>query len=186
MKQPAIHPYMGAYTTMNALYRGQDEQVVEDFYWYLLHSSAAQSFPEGIYYGDRTAWGETIPHVTGAANYAILLRHMLIHEAGDELHLLAAVPDWWLENGREIRIERAPTHFGEVSLVVRGTPAGVRVEWRGPGRQTPRRVFIHLPDSRPLVEKIRGVNVANRPAQSKRWDFESVVRLYEKTAPPLY
>ena len=186
MEKPAIHPYMGAYTTMNALHRGQDAQVVEDFYWYLLHSSAAQSFPEGIYYRDRTAWGETIPHVTGAANYAILLRHMLIHEAGDELHLLRAVPDWWLEDGREIRVERAPTHFGEVSLVVRGTAAGVDVEWRGPSRQKPRAIVLHLPESRRLAFRINGVNVVYRPPQAKRWDFETVVGLYEKTAPPLF
>ncbi len=62
----AIHPYMGAYTTMTDLVRGQHEQVVEDFYWYLLHSTAAHAFPEGIYYKKRTAWCDTIPHVTGA------------------------------------------------------------------------------------------------------------------------
>jgi len=84
----AIHPYMGAYTTMTDL-RGEHEQVVEDFYWYLLHSTAAHAFPEGIYYKKRMAWSHTIPHVTGACNYAIMLRHMLVHEAGEELHLLA-------------------------------------------------------------------------------------------------
>jgi hypothetical protein len=46
---PVIHPYMGAYTTMADLIRNNDEQVVEDFYWYLLHSTAAHAFPEGIY-----------------------------------------------------------------------------------------------------------------------------------------
>ena len=112
---------MGAYTTMADLIRGHHEQVVEDFYWYLLHSTAAHAFPEGIYHHRRYAWSETIPHVTGACNYAILLRHMLVHEQGDELHLLPAVPDWWLEAGREIRVERLPTHFGEIGLTVRGT-----------------------------------------------------------------
>jgi dienelactone hydrolase len=186
MKRPAIHPYMGAYTTMNALDRREDEQVAEDFYWYLLHSTAAQGFPEGVYYLDRTAWGETIPHVTGAANYALLLRHMLIHEAGDELHLLSTVPDWWFEEGREIRIERAPTHFGEVSLIVRGTPSGVNVEWSGPARRTPQAVILHLPETRRLAAELGGVKVVYRPAQIKRWDFETVVGLYEKTAPPLF
>jgi hypothetical protein len=27
---------------------------------------------------------------------------MLVHEDGDILHLLPAVPDWWLGEGREI------------------------------------------------------------------------------------
>ncbi len=46
---PAIHPYMSAYTTMASLRRGDHAQVVEDFYWYLLHSTAAHAFPEGIF-----------------------------------------------------------------------------------------------------------------------------------------
>ncbi|NQT17753.1 MAG: hypothetical protein HQ582_33665 [Planctomycetes bacterium] len=125
----AIHPYMGAYTVMASLVRGEHEQVVEDFYWYLLHSTAAHAFPEGIFYKRRFAWSNTIPHVTGASNYALMLRHMLVHERPDELHLLSAVPNWWLAEGQEIRVERAPTHFGQVSFVVRGTAAGVQVDF---------------------------------------------------------
>jgi hypothetical protein len=183
--KPAIHPYMGAYTTMNDLRRGLDEQVVEDFYWYLLHSAATHAFPEGIYFQERTAWGETIPHVTGASNYALLLRHMLIDEIGDELHLLPAVPDWWLGEGKEIRLESAPTHFGMVSLVVRGTASGIRVEFKPPQREQPKKIILHLPHSRPLAEKLKGVKVIYRPDQKKRWDFESVVRLYNEKAAPL-
>ena len=102
----AIHPYMSAYTTMASLVRGDHEQVVEDFYWYLLHSTATHAFPEGIMFLQRTAWGDTIPHAS-AANYAIMLRHMLVHEHGDELHLLSAVPDWWLGPGQEIVVQGA-------------------------------------------------------------------------------
>jgi hypothetical protein len=181
----AIHPYMGAYTTMNDLCRSQDEQVVEDFYWYLLHSTAAHAFPEGVYYQEGTAWGETIPHATGASNYALLLRHMLVHESGDELHLLPAVPDWWLGEGKEIRIERAPTHFGVMSLIVRGTTSGVKVDFTPPQRERPKKIFLHLPKSRPLEWKAQDLKVVYRPDQKKRWDFETVVRLYNEKAPPL-
>ena len=180
----AIHPYMGAYTTMADLVRGNDEKVVEDFYWYLLHSTAAHAFPEGIYYERRYAWGETIPHVTGACNYAIMLRHMLVHEEGDELHLLKAVPDWWLADGEEIRVERLPTHFGPMNLVVRGTARGVRVDFDPPKRNPPKRIVLHLPKSRPLVGKLDGVDVVARADQKKRWDFPTVVSLYKQSDPP--
>jgi hypothetical protein len=50
-----------------------------------------------------------------ASNYAILLRHMLVDEQGDELHLLPAVPDGWLDEGRTITVQRLPTHFGELA-----------------------------------------------------------------------
>ncbi|MBI5705577.1 MAG: discoidin domain-containing protein, partial [Armatimonadetes bacterium] len=183
--EPVIHPYMGAYTTMTDLVRGKDEQVVEDFYWYLLHSTAAHAFPEGVYYMRRFAWGDTIPHVTGAGNYAIMLRHMLVHEAGDELHLLSAVPDWWLAKGEEIRIERLPTHFGEMGLTVRGTAKGVEVDFSPPKRNPPKRIVLHLPTSRPWVNRMAGVEVVTRPNQKQKWDFPTVVSKYLRTAPPL-
>jgi len=176
--EPVIHPYMGAYTTMTDLARGKDEQVVEDFYWYLLHSTAAHAFPEGIYYKRRFAWGDTIPHVTGAGNYAIMVRHMLVHEAGDELHLLSAVPDWWLEDGQEIRIERLPTHFGEINLIVQGTAKGVEVSFSPPTRNPPKRIVLHLPKSRPLVNRLSGADVVVRANQKQRWDFPTVVSKY--------
>ncbi len=178
----AIHPYMGAYTTMTDLVRGRDEQVVEDFYWYLLHSTAAHAFPEGIYYKSRTAWGHTIPHVTGACNYAIMLRHMLVHEAGNELHLLSAVPDWWLSNGEEIRVERLPTHFGRMNMTVSGKTKGVEVKLEPPKRNPPKRIVLRLPKSRVLSGSLAGVEVVQRANQKKRWDMPTVLELYKEIA----
>ena len=178
----AIHPYMSAYTTMASLARGEDEQVVEDFYWYLLHSTAAHAFPEGIFYKRRFAWSHTIPHVTGASNYALLLRHMLVHERGDALHLLPAVPDGWLADGKEIRVERAPTHFGPMSLVVRGKAGGVEVQLSPPQRTAPARIVLRLPKSRPLLGSLAGVEVLLRPDQKTRWDFPTVVTRYQEQA----
>ncbi|MDD4873302.1 MAG: glycoside hydrolase family 20 zincin-like fold domain-containing protein, partial [Kiritimatiellae bacterium] len=175
----AIHPYMSAYTTMASLVRGEDEAVVEDFYWYLLHSTATHAFPEGIFFKKREAWSNTIPHVTGACNYAIMLRHMLIHERGDELHLLSAVPDWWLENGQMIRVDRAPTYFGPMSLTIRGLNDGVNVQIQLPNRTPPKRVVLHLPENRKLVGKVQGMKVKYRPVQKKRWDFPAVTKLYQ-------
>jgi len=181
----AIHPYMSAYTTMASLVRGENEQVVEDFYWYLLHSTATHAFPEGVYVERRTAWNDTIPHALGASNYAIMLRHMLIHERNDELHLLMAIPDWWLAEGNEIRIERAPTHFGPMNLKVTGTKKGIQVELNPPNRQTPKRIFLYLPKSRQPIKFPKGVEVVLRPDQKKRWDFWAVVKLYHQHAVPI-
>jgi len=176
----AIHPYMSAYTTMASLIRGEHEQVVEDFYWYLLHSTAAHAFPEGVYFESRTAWNDTIPHALGASNYAIMLRHMLIHERGDELHLLMAVPDWWLAEGNEIRVERAPTHFGVMNLTITGTKTGVDVEFDPPNRHVPKRIFIYLPRSRQLNKSIKGIDVVSRPDQERLWDLPTAVMLYRQ------
>ena len=184
-KLSALHSYMSTYTTMGSLARGEDEQVVEDFYWFLLHSTAAHAFGEVVLWKERASFSDTIPHVTSAAMCSIMLRHMLIHERGDELVLLSAVPDWWLADGREIRIESAPTHFGPMSMIVRGTADGVRVELNLPQREKPRKIVMRLPASRPLIRSLKGVEVVTRPNQKQRWDFPSVVQLYEKNARPL-
>ena len=176
----AIHPYMGAYTAMSDLVRGEHELVVQDFYWYLLHSTAANAFPEGIIYRNRFAWSNTLPHPTGASNYAILLRHMLIHEAGEQLHLLRAVPDWWLAEGEEIRVLRAPTHFGKMNMVITGKRDGVEVKLDLPKRNPPKKVFLTLPKSRPLIGSLKGVEIVSRGNQKKRWDFPTVVAAYKK------
>ncbi len=179
----AIHPYMSAYSSMNALRQDHSEQVVEDFYWYLLHSTATHGFPEGIFHKRRFAWADTLPHATGASNYTILLRHMLIDERGDELHLLPAIPDWWLQEGQEVRIVRAPTHFGEISLHVKGASQGVVFDWERPTRQTPARVVLHLPRASPLLQPVEGIEVVLHDNHSRRWAFAFVVGLYEKQSP---
>ena len=158
--------------------------MVADFYWYLLHSSASHAFPEGLFFKRRFAWVNTIPHVTGASNYALMLRHMLVHESGDELHLLSAVPDWWLDEGKEIRVERAPTHFGVLSLTVRGKTEGVAIEFERPMRTPPARIVLHLPKSRSLLGELPGVEVVARSKQKQRWDFPTIVEGYRRQMPP--
>jgi hypothetical protein len=179
-QKDVIHPYAGVYSVMADLVCDHDQQVVEDFYWYLLHSTAAHAFPEGIYYKRRYAWSETIPHVTGACNYAFLFRHMLVHEQQGELHLLKAVPDWWLGEGQEIRIERLPTHFGAMNLVIRGTATGVQVQLDKPVRQAPVKIVLHLPENRPLETRLEGVTVAARKPQSVKWDFPTVIQRFRQ------
>jgi len=121
--------------------------------------------------------------VTGASNFAFLLRHMLIHERGDELQLLSAVPDWWLEPGQVIRVERAPTHFGVMDLTVRGTDDGVEVLLVGPDRSPPSRIVLTLPESRPCVNPTDRITVVTRSNQKRRWDYPSVVAQYSQQIP---
>jgi hypothetical protein len=91
-----------------------------------------------------------------------------------------------MEPGKEIRIERAPTHFGVMSLRLRGTATGVEVKLDPPRRQSPSRIVLHLPQSRPVITAPKGVNVVYRPGQSRRWDFPAVIEAYKKLpAPPL-
>jgi hypothetical protein len=177
-----IHPCLGAYTALADLVRGEHERVVEDFYGYLLHSSATHAFCLGTHYPRREALHGYLPYPTGAANYALLLRHMLVHEEGEDLHLLAAVPDGWLAEGLQICIQRLPTHFGELGFSLRGMPAGVDIAFEKPKRQPPASIKLHLPASRPPLSPLPGVEVVWRTGQKRRWDFEAVKERYRRSA----
>jgi hypothetical protein len=187
--QPAIHPYMGAYTALASLRRGEVEDVLSDFFWYLLHSSASHAFPEGIYPETRTAWNNTIPHTLGAANYAILLRHMLIDERNDTLFLLPAIPSDWLAEGKRICIENALTEFGWLNFELQSTEKGlsgrIRAEWRQPG---PKQVILTVPQGKSLASlehNLGGVLVpVFTPTPKQSWSYERVVEEYLATAPP--
>ena len=112
-----------------------------------------------------------------------MLRHMLVHERATSCTCFAAVPDWWLDDGREIRIERAPTHFGEMSLLVRGTKEGVQIKLDPPKRNPPKKIVLRLPRSRPLLETPAGIEVVERPDQKQRWDYPSIVELFLRQNP---
>ncbi|MBI4605260.1 MAG: hypothetical protein HY721_25130 [Planctomycetes bacterium] len=174
----AIHPYLSSYTTLASLTLGEHETVVEEIYSYLLHSTAANGFPEGIYHKRRFAWGDTVPHLTGAAQCANLLRHALVHEEGSELHLLKAAPDGWLAPGKRIDVERAPTHFGPLSLAVEGRERGIEVRLEPPRRSPPSRIVLHVPASRRPEAVPAGVDLVVRSDQKQRWSFEEVLKLH--------
>jgi hypothetical protein len=67
----------------------------------------------------RWSWGQYFgpPSTDGA--WFELYRQMLIHERDDDsLLLLQATPRKWLEHGKQIRVERAPTYYGPLTMTV--------------------------------------------------------------------
>ena len=179
---PAIHPYMSAYTTMASLRRVIMPRSLRISTG--ICSTRRQALPEWrLPSRRRFAWSNTIPRHR-ARRTMLMLRHMLIDERGDELHLLPAAADWWLGEGQVIAIRRAPTHFGEMNLRVRGTARGVELALDLPKRRPPRRTVLHLPASRPPRALPPGVELATRSEQRQRWDFPSIVKRYYETAGP--
>jgi hypothetical protein len=66
------------------------------------------------------------PNSAANANFLLLLRYMLVQDydtdddgRADTLRLCFATPRRWLEDGKEIVVERAPTQFGNVSYRIK-------------------------------------------------------------------
>ena len=109
----------------------------------------------------RWAWGQYyMPPSTDGAWFE-LFRNMLIHETDDDaLVLLGATPRQWLEDGKTITVERAPTYYGPLSMTVksqtdageivadidmprRSQPGELRVRFRHPNGQVIRSVTVN-------------------------------------------
>jgi len=88
------------------------------------------------------------------ANSTYWLRLMFLAEHGDELFVGQAIPRVWLEEGKQIRLERALTHFGETSLTIISQVATghIVVKFDPPRRNPPQRVRLRLrhPHRRPM------------------------------------
>jgi hypothetical protein len=92
------------------------------------------------------------------------LRMMLVQEDGDTLWLARATPRVWLQDGKRIAVQNAPTHFGDVGYeIISAVNDGlITVKVNLPSRQSPREVRLQLrhPDSSPII----GVTV-----NGKKW-----------------
>jgi hypothetical protein len=86
-------------------------------------------------------------------------RLMLIHERGDTLVLLPAIPSKWLEDGACITVEGAVTYFGAVSFNVesRVREGYVKMSLKPPARNPPKLIEVHF--RHPCNLKIKEVKV---------------------------
>jgi hypothetical protein len=72
---------------------------------------------------------------------------MLIHERDDgSLLLLQATPRKWLENGKYIRVQRAPTYYGRMSMEVESHAGfgNISVNVDMPDRASPGVLLVRL------------------------------------------
>ena len=151
----AIHPYLSQFVTNSRIIRGEREEAIDGLYSFLLHTTSTHGFPEGVYYRRREGWGGTIPHLWAAALYVTTLRNALLREDGRDLHLLSAVPAAWLEPGKRIALEGAPTRFGPAGFRAEGGEGTIRLSVDPPARTPPARVVVHAPAGLRIVSAAR-------------------------------
>jgi hypothetical protein len=118
----------------------------------------------------RWAWGQYyMPPSTDGAWFE-LYRNMLIQERDDDsLRLCQATPRTWLEAGKTIRVERAPTYYGPITMRIESRPGAneirAQIELSGTYR-TPKAIYLRL--RHPQEKAVRAVMINGR-----RWtDFD--------------
>lgn len=141
-------PYISVDWAIGYILRGEPDKAVDLFCAYVDNAGTTLSWGEGYASESNLAGGDQ-PHGWADAQFVNLLRHMLVMEQGDVLHLLPAVPRSWLKGPNPIRLQRLPTCFGALSLVVQPHPregklsATLQLDPLGDQR-LPRKLILHL------------------------------------------
>lgn len=180
---------------------GMDREAIADFYSFLLHTGSTQS---GFEY-DLWAWRDRFPHDNYpphgwcAARFNEFLRNMLVREDTEkpQLHLASALSPLWLQKGKEIRVENAPTDFGPVSYRIDATSAGAEVGIQSNWRQAPDELIFHVPwflkvteakaDGHPVEVKDRQIHLSSTIQHlSLTWKWIAHPDLSYDTAVKLY
>jgi hypothetical protein len=83
-----------------------------------------------------------------------LVRHLLVLERGDELHLFEGLPAAWLKSKSVVRLRGVLTEFGPINLELRVADDGRSVHLRVEPlkRNPPSAVHLHLGGSAVVVK----------------------------------
>jgi hypothetical protein len=139
------------------LERDEPDRALVSFYGKLAHGFTRDTFVGGEGASILSVYGDgrqfyLPPNSAANASYQQQLRYLLVQDydtdddgRADTLRLLFATPRKWLADGKQITVERAPTHFGDVSVSVQSRlKAGeVTAELKLPQR-TPAKTLLRL------------------------------------------
>ena len=140
------------------LKRDEPDRALVSFYGKL-----AQGFTRDTFYDGESSSIEPLdrfgrqfalpPNSTANASFLLQLRNLLVQDwdldedgRADTLRLLFATPRRWLQDGKRIVLQRAPTAFGEVSVLVESELNKGRVTAHVdlPSRSAPTRTLLRL------------------------------------------
>lgn len=160
------------------------DQIVLSFYGKLAHGMTRGTFVAGegdaygVYPGEYFRRMYMSPNSTNNALFLKILHDMLIftyyNQKGEPIELLLThfTPRAWLEDGKEIRVEDAPTPFGEISLNIKSFIKQniIEIEVQLPTRSNPEKILCRL--RTPGERKIK--DVALNGKEYKLFDKETI------------
>jgi hypothetical protein len=142
-----IWGYFGSFYGHAWLWLGDGQKAAQQLYAFANHAA-----PVLVWREEQSLRGEKeknvgdMPHNWASAELIRLVRHLLILERGNDLHLFEGLPAAWAKPGGVNRLKNMPTEFGPTSLELRisedGRTARLRVD--PPTRTQPEHIFLHL------------------------------------------
>ncbi|MDB6122635.1 MAG: hypothetical protein JWQ71_1628 [Pedosphaera sp.] len=153
-----LNPLYGLRYVRTLLRRDEPERALVSFYGMLAAGLSRDTFTcgEGCSIEPLDQWGRQYycpPNSAGNAFWLQTFRRMLVQDwdldedgAPDTLRLMFATPKRWLEDGKVIKVERAPTTFGSVSMRLQSklSQGEVIAEVDLPQRQIPKTTLLRI------------------------------------------
>ena len=153
-----VNPLYGTRYALDTLRRDDPERALVSFYGMLAQGFTRNTFVcgEGCSIEPVDSLGRIFycpPNSAANAHFLSMLRYLLVQDSDvdddgvpDTLRLLFATPKRWLEDGKTIKVERAPTAFGPVSLLVQSklNSGEVIADVDLPQRQTPKHTLLRI------------------------------------------
>ncbi|WP_443938509.1 chitobiase/beta-hexosaminidase C-terminal domain-containing protein [Pedobacter sp. MW01-1-1] len=142
-----LHHYETFYVSNGNLILDEQQKCIEDLYSILVHTSSTN----GGFEWRPTPWGNRdfehnkTPHGWLAARYIEYLRNMLVREEGNDVHLLSAISPEWAKRNDEIRVNEAPTYYGNVSYTVQFSKNTLVMKMANKLSMNGGKVFVHIP-----------------------------------------
>jgi hypothetical protein len=153
-----INPLYGTRYALDTLRRDDPERALVSFYGMLAQGFTPNTFVsgEGCSLSSDDPGGRWLycpPNSAANAHFLSMLRNMLVQDCDldddgrpETLRLLFATPKRWLEDGKEIKVQRAPTAFGPVSVRVQSrlSQGELIADLDLPTRNTPKQTLLRL------------------------------------------
>lgn len=145
--EDGIWNYFGSFYAHAWLWLGEREKAISTMYAFANHASPLLAWrEEHRVKGHGPEHVGDMPHNWASAEFVRLVRHFLVLERGDELHLMEGLPAEWVKPGAVTSLTDMPTEFGPLSLTLRvaddGRTAALKVT--APPRTPARRIVLHL------------------------------------------
>jgi len=145
-----IWNYFGSFYGHAWLWTGDGEKAARTLYAFGNHASPLLAWRE-----EQRPVGEgaevcgDMPHNWASAEFIRLVRHLLVLERDNELHLFEGLPPAWARPGAVTQMQGVLTEFGPISFELRVADDGSRATLKldPPRRNPPGRIIVHLAGS---------------------------------------
>lgn len=172
---PRVNDLYGLRRNLVLLQRDEVDLALVAFYGKLAQGQTRDTFIgcEGSSLVPVDSYGRQMflpPNSSANSNYMETLRYLLVqdYDLNDDgrvetLRLAFATPQAWLANGKQIKVKRAPTAFGDVSFTLTSNLAdgNVIADLDLPTRRKPEKAFLRLrlPDGKKIASARAGEQV---------------------------